>query len=192
VLIIEAIYQASQKIYAVKRRRTDGAVWNGVAFETYNQANWASYAIPLAEQSGSGYYFAASPNIGVNIATDTIYLQAGGSPALGDTAVNNLHNQGENIAAVNADVTGAQNLQAALDTETQGTVAAGSISVSSFPTSLTNSTNGAYQGLTIRFITGAAAGMAGLIANYSAAGGVITLAGSLAALPSANDTFIIV
>lgn len=192
--IIEAIFSTGQTLYAVITNRLNGQVWTGSAFENYNSAHWSSYAIALTEQTPSGYYMVARPS-GVSgyLTSERIYQQAGGSPADTDTAINLVHSQGENVAAISGDPSASpSNLQAALSTETQGTIQAGSITAQSFTTNLVNTNAGAFQGLTIRFITGVCAGMAGLIANYTVSGGVIALSGSLAATPSAGDTFVIV
>lgn len=193
--IIERNYTSGVTVYAIRRNKLNGQVWNGGAFEAYNAAHWTSYAITLAEQASSGYYFVAAPaGTAGFLVSDSFYQQAGGSPATSDAPPFALADSGGvNVAAIAGDASAAPtNLEAALKTETQGAVAAGTITAGSFPTNLTNANAGAYQGLTIRFITGAAAGMAGLIANYTVASGVITLSGSLAVAPSAADLFIIV
>ena len=176
--------------------RITGQVWNNNthAFENWNSANWAQYAIALTEKTGSGYYTAAIPaGVSGALVSDVLYLQAGGSPASSDAPPQSLgHSIGDNVAAISGDAAAAPtNLEAALTTETQG-AAAGVPTTSVIPTNLANTTAGAYQGLTMRFINGAAAGMAGLIANYAVASGVITLAGGLAVAPAAGDLFIIV
>ncbi len=100
---------------------------------------------------------------------------------------------GDNVAAISGDASQAPtNLQAALSTEVQGAVASGTITVSSFPTDLTNTNVAAYQGRILLFVSGVAAGMAGLISNYNPTNGVITLSGALAIAPNDTDEFIIV
>lgn len=193
--IIQTAFSSGVTVYAILRNSLNGQVWNGGAFEAYNVAHWASYAITLAEQSSSGVYIAARPaGVAGFLVSEAFYQQAGGSPASSDAPPYLLgQSGGVNVAAIAGDASAAPtNLESALKTETQGAVAAGTITAGSFPTNLTNTNAGAYQGLTIRFITGAAAGMAGLIANYTVASGVITLSGSLAVAPSAADLFIIV
>lgn len=195
--IIEALFTTGATLYSVLRDRLTGKVWNTntVAFETYNSAHWGQYAIAMAEQTSSGYYTATRPAGTAGFLTsESIYQQGGGSPALGDTPATNLgYSLGQNVAAISGDpLTAPTNLQAGLASETQGTVAAGVITASSFPTNLTNANAGAYAGMTIRFVTGACAGMAALIATYTVLNGVIALSGSLTATPLANDAFVIV
>lgn len=193
---IEAYFTVGQTLYVMQWNRISGQVWNNVslAFENYTAANWAQYAVPLTEKTSSGYYSAARPaGLAGALITDVLYLQSGGSPTTADAPPQSMgRSAGENLLGVAGDPSSAPtNLQAALSTETQGAVASGVITASSFPTSLTNTVAAAYQGMTIRFITGAAAGMVGLIANYTPTAGVMTLAGSLATAPAAGDTFII-
>lgn len=192
--IIERNFTSGVTIYANRRNKLNGQVWNGAAFEVYNAAHWATYAIALTEQAGSGYYTAAAPaGTAGFFVSDAFYQQAGGSPATSDGPPFALvESNGGNVAAISGDAAVAPtNLQAALDTETQG-AAAGVPTASVIPTNLTNGNANAYQGLTVRFITGVAAGMAGLIATYAVANGVLTLAGGLAVAPAAGDLFIIV
>ncbi len=192
--IIEAIYTSGATLYAIRRNRLNGYVWNTstLAFEAYTASHWSQYAIALTEQTGSGYYSAAAPSTSGYLTSDAIYLQAGSSAAVTDTALILKNSVGENIAGISGDAAvSPSNLQAALSSETQGAVAAGTIAANSFTTNLTNANANAYQGMTLRFFTGVCAGMVGLIQSYSVSGGVITLSASLAATPSAGDSFII-
>lgn len=194
--VLQCVFQSGATVYAVLRNRLNGQVWNTStpAFETYNEAHWAQYAIALTEQTSSGYYTANAPS-GVSgyLVSAAFYQQAGGSPATSDSPPFQLANaNGENVAAISGDpVNAPSNLQAVLASQTQASVAAGAITASSFPTSLVDSNAGAYQGRVIYFTSGVCLGMAALIANYTPTGGIITLSGSLAAAPSASDTFII-
>ena len=192
--IIERNFTSGVTVYAVRHNKLNGQVWNGSAFEVYNAAHWSTYAIALAEQAGSGYYTATAPaGTAGFLVSDAFYQQAGGSPATSDGPPFALVDSGGvNVSAISGDASVAPtNLEAALNTENQG-AAAGTPTASVIPTNLTNTHAGAFQGLTMRFITGAAAGMAGLIANYTVASGVITLSGGLAVAPVAGDLFIIV
>lgn len=107
--------QAGLTAYSHIRKISDGTVWNGSAFVTYNQADWSSYAVSLTEQTNSGYYQGTFPT-GINdndsyfIAT---YGQVGGSPAVGDTGIGqdlykfdgtNLYNSVSLTAQMKADV----------------------------------------------------------------------------------------
>ena len=194
--IIEAIFTVGQALYVIEHNRLTGQVWNNVtpAWETYNAAHWAQYAIALTEQAGSGYYTALRPpTIAGALVSDVLYQQAGGSPAIGDAPPQALNKSaGENVAAISGDAAVAPtNLQAVTNSQTQGAVAAGVITTSSFPTTLSNATAGAFSGRVIYMLTGAAAGMAALISNYNPTAGVLTLSGGLAIAPSAADKFTI-
>lgn len=194
--IIEAVFTAGQTVYAIIRNRLNGHVWNTntQAFEAFNSGNWAQYAIPLTEQAGSGYYSAARPS-GVSgfLTSDSIYQQGGGSPTLGDTpATNILYGAGDNIAGMAGDGIAASRMQAALSTESEGTVASGTISASQFPTSLTDVASNLYQGRVLIMTSGLAAKCASIIASYNPTGGVIGLTAPLAVTPSLGDAFVIV
>jgi len=193
--IIETLFTSGSTLYAILRDRLTGHVWNGTAFEAFNSAHWSSYAIPLTEQSPTGYYTASRPS-GVSgfIVSESIYQQAGGSPATSDSPATNLgYSAGQNIAAIAGDAALApSNLQAALSTEAQGTISAGTITASSFPTSLLNTNTNNFQGRILLMVSGAAAQSAALIAQYNPTGGVLTLSGALAAVPSPGDSFVIV
>ena len=86
--VIESIFTSGQTLYAVIRNRLNGQVWNNnsLAFEVFNSAHWAQYAIALTEQTGSGYYSATRPaGLAGFLTSDSIYQQGGGSPTIGDT-----------------------------------------------------------------------------------------------------------
>jgi hypothetical protein len=194
-LIIEAIYTTGSKIYVVMRNKINGQVWNNstLAFEVFNSADWASYAIPLTEQAPTGYFWANRPaGIAGTLVSDSFYLQAGTSPATTDTAINLKNGSGENIAAVSGDPSVAPtNLQSALSTEVQGSVIAGTITNSYFPTSLTASANNTYIGRSILFTSGAQSGNQSLIQGFTASGAILTVS-PLPGSPAVGDTFIIV
>lgn len=66
-------------------RNLAGAVWNGSAFVAWNVANWATYALALTEQTGSGFFTANMPaGLAAGIYSVNYYRQAGASPAQGD------------------------------------------------------------------------------------------------------------
>lgn len=193
---IQAIFTTGSTLYAILRNALNGQVWNNSApaFEVYNSAHWSQYAIALTEQTSSGYYFAVRPSgLSGFLTSETIYQQAGGSPAISDAPPNSLnYSGGVNVSAISGDAAYAPtNLQAVLASQTQGQVAAGTITNQSFPTNLTNANANAYSGRVIYFVSGACAGMAALIATYTPGTGTITTSGGLAATPSANDQFII-
>ena len=86
--IIEAIYTSGSTLYAILRDRMTGKVWNTSgtpAFEVYNAAHWASYAIAMTEQASSGYYTSTRPaGVAGFLTSEQVFNQAGGGPATSD------------------------------------------------------------------------------------------------------------
>jgi hypothetical protein len=193
--MIECMNASGLNIYALQKNRITGQTWNisTPGWETFNPANWASYFVALAEDAGSGYYWAARP-VGVtgSLVTDVFYIRAGSTPATTDAPpFNMLHGEGENVASINADpATAPQNLQAGLWTAIQGAVAAGTITNSSFPTNVTGFTNNLIVGRTLFFKTGSLAGAAVAILSYNGGTGVIGVS-PLVGAPSVSDQFIV-
>lgn len=193
--IIECIQASGLTIYRIAVNRLTGQVGNQntSAWEVFNPANWAQYAVALAEYTGAGFYWAARPTWEAGaLVSDVFYVQAGGSPAITDKPpFNLLHGEGENVAAINADPAAApQNLAAALGTAIQGTVAAGTLTQSAFPTNVTGLANNLVVGRTLTFLTGANAKQAVQILSYNGSTGVIGVS-PLVGAPSVNDTFLI-
>lgn len=67
-----------------------GLWWNGSTFEAFSAANWATYAVTLTEQGSSGVYVGDFPSgiTGGGTYEYFVYVQAGASPAQGDTISN--------------------------------------------------------------------------------------------------------
>lgn len=85
--IIRTVYGSGATLYAHVRQGTDGQVWNGSAFESYNSANWGNYDIALTEDASSGYYKATFPaTISSGMYDIYVYEQSGGSPATSDAS----------------------------------------------------------------------------------------------------------
>lgn len=194
--IIECVQATGLTIYRVGKNRLTGQTGNQntPAWESFNPANWLHYAVALVEDGASGYYRAARPAWEAgSLTSDVFYVQAGGSPVIGDAPpFNLLHGEGENVAAIAADPAVApQNLQAALATELQGAVAAGTITNSSFPTTVTGLANNLLVGRTLIFLTGANAKAAVPILSYNGGTGVVGVS-PLPGAPSVADTFVIV
>ena len=192
---IECINASGLNIYAVLVNRMTGQFWNTATpgFEVFNASHWANYSVLLTEASGSGYYFSSRPaGVAGSLVTDVFYIRAGASPATTDAPpFNLLHNEGENVAAINADPAVApQNLQACLATAIQGAVAAGTITNSSFPTNVTGLANNLIVGRTLFFKTGSLAGAAVAILSYNGGTGVVVVS-PLVGAPSVSDQFII-
>ena len=193
--IIEVVNASGSNIYVVLKNRITGQTWNTATpgWETFNPANWANYAIPLTEATGSGYYWAARPaGVAGSLVTDVFYVRAGASPSTTDAPpFNMLHGEGENVASINADPAAApQNLQTLLSTAIQGAVAAGTITNSSFPTNVTGLANNLIVGRTLFFVTGTLRTAAAAILSYNGGTGVIGVS-PLVGAPSVADTFII-
>jgi len=190
---ITALYTTGQHLYAVLISPS-GTWWNGATFEAYNSGHWSTYAVPLTEYTGSGVYSATYPVSSPTVlTTDVIYLQAGGSPTLGDTpAANFYQSQGFNLGAIAGDYTGPIKLQLTLASMLTGAVVAGTLTPSSFPTNLISTTNAAYQGRICLFTSGALINQVGNIVAYSGSTFTITVGGPYTASPSIGDTFVIV
>jgi hypothetical protein len=86
-LIESTLTMIGVSIYAVIRNST-GQLWNGSTFETFNVSNWATYAIPLVEQTSTGYYKANFPS-GIPAGFYTWVIHQGASPTLGDQPLDN-------------------------------------------------------------------------------------------------------
>lgn len=89
---IQAIGTTGLTHYAQVSRDSDGKFWNTstVAFETYQTANVANYAISMTEQgTASGVYEGDLPAslVGVAGLSGTMRQRAGGSPAESDDPV---------------------------------------------------------------------------------------------------------
>lgn len=83
--IIESVLNTGVLAYAIIRDST-GLVWNGTNFESYNSANWSTYAVNMTEQSLSGYYKAAFPSA-INNGKYTFIVYQGSPATAGDPAV---------------------------------------------------------------------------------------------------------
>lgn len=63
-----------------------GSIYNGSTFETIADANWGTYDIAMTEAgTASQIYQGTFPVVSAGIYTIFVYIQAGGSPAVGDT-----------------------------------------------------------------------------------------------------------
>lgn len=76
-------FSTGETIYRM-RVNSSGAFWNGATYETYNAANWATYAITCTERGATGQYVSTDPDAATTF-TDLYYLQTGGTPAATDT-----------------------------------------------------------------------------------------------------------
>lgn len=198
---IEVIYQSGVNLYAVIRRRSDGFVWNTAlnggdgGFEAWNSGNWAQYAIPLAEQSPSGYYSAAYPStIGAQFTSEIVYIRVGGSPAASDAPPFILTlSQGQGVSAVNGVAQDAVNMDAALSTQKIGAAVGSVPGPLSVTTNLTDTTDDVYLGRVIIWTSGAMIRQAAKISGYDGTTKVLTvLAWATNLTPSDGDAFVII
>ena len=192
---IESAFLSGATLYAIIHN-PNGQVWNNntLAFENFNGANWANYAVAMAEQAGSGYYRAAYPaQITGVLTTEVVYQQKGGAPALSDAPAiaAPFQSQGGNVAAVLGSQPAASNLSAALANEVAGHAVTGTLSTTQATTSLTQALVNAYAGRSILWTSGALAGLVAGITAYAPAGGLLTFT-TLPAAPSNGDTFLII
>lgn len=195
---IEYAYIPDRTLYAVDELA--GQFWNTNTNmrESFNSANWAHYAIPLSEYTGTGIYFAAYPASipAGQLSTQIIYQQNGSTPTLpslpgGDSFLSMGQSQGTNIQTINGNGTAAINLALATATEIVGAAVTGTLSTTQMSTNLINANNGAFVGRSIYWTSGALVGMGSAITGYAVTNGVLTYT-AVPIAPSAGDTFIIV
>lgn len=193
--LIETIYASAMSLYAVIFH-PDGRAWNKTlnagagGWETYDSGHWSAYAIPLTEKSGSGYYHAAYPaGITGVLTTEVVYANA--APTLGDAPIGIAQSQGVSIAAVAGDASAAPKFQASLSSMVLGAVTAGTLTSTAFPTNVVNANTNAFQGLTLKFVTGVLAGQGGTILSYDTATGTITVTAAFTGAPALNDILVI-
>lgn len=79
-------YPTGATLYAYVLDAT-GQVWNGVAFEAPQNANWGNYDIALTEAGTTGVYRGNMPAVAAGLYSFVVRLQAGGAPAVGDASV---------------------------------------------------------------------------------------------------------
>jgi hypothetical protein len=85
---IQIDHPTGANLYARVRDAT-GLAWNTATpgFEAFNATHWTNYAIALTERGSSGEYVGNFPAAAAGVYTVTVYLRAGGSPAVGDRSV---------------------------------------------------------------------------------------------------------
>lgn len=196
---VESVFQPGQTLYVVIHDPALDKVWNPTlnagagAWETYNNAHWIQYAIPMTEQAGSGYYTAAYPAGIVNVLTsEAIFQQGGGTPALGDGALGLGQSQGANLAAVAGDAAQPAKLQASLSSMIIATVQAGANTASAILTDLPDVVDNVYQGRVALFTSGGLIREAGTIISYTALTQTLTFSAPFTSAPVAGDKLVIV
>lgn len=190
---IETIYPTGNTLYAVIQDPATGQVWNNNTqlFENFNGAHWANYAVALTERSNTGYYTATYPAAIERYTSEALYLQAGGSPTLGDAPVTLGNSQGVNIGSIADDMDAADNAGAVSAAEVPGEATSDILSTTQMSTNLTNTLNGAYIGRSVVWTSGVLAGVAAAITGYAVTNGVLTFT-QVPSAPSSGDAFIIV
>ena len=199
---IQATYQTGFNLYAVIHNAHAGTVWNTStsAFETFTAGNWANYAIPLTEQTGTGYYSATFPGTQILAAasavfmTEAIYVRAGASPTIGDIpALNLTQSQGVNVASILGNYTPLFNMLVALSTESVLTVQSVPSSTTIVPVTIPSTNPDNYIGRALVFAPGgAAAQQAYRILAYLPSTGQFTLTAPLLTTPNNGDQFVII
>ncbi len=194
---IITVYVPGRNVYVVMV--LDDTFWNKdtLAWESYNQANWSHYALPLTEYVSSGIYNADFPSqiAAGSLPTEFVYQQNGASPTLpglpgGDSFLTAMQSQGSNVQTIAGDGTAPIGMAAAADVIiSDGVIGSGTITSSSFPTNLTNSHAQAFVGRVIAFTSGVCAGQETNITGYAVLNGVLTVT-ALTAAPSPGDQFV--
>jgi len=192
---LETTFTSGATLYAVIHH-PDGRVWNNVmeAWEAFNNANWAEYAVPLTEQGSSGYYRADFPAGAADIlSSDVVYQQAGVAPDTVDAPATGIgQSQGVDIAAIKSSVIAASNLNKSLLSMIQGAVtSAGVATVTKFFTDLPDTAN-VYPGRIAVWTSGALIRQVGNITAYNGLEKSLTVGGPFTQAPGVADTFIIV
>lgn len=98
---------------------------------------------------------------------------------------------GVDLVSISGDTTSADNLEASTETIVLGTAITGTLSTTQFTTNLSEATDDHYIGRTVIFRTGALAGQASDITDYTGSTKLITVT-AMTEAPSNNDTFVII
>lgn len=205
--IIPAGAAPGQTLYASVMDMS-GQRGNGSALEAYNQAHWGNYVISAPEQSGSGNYIVTVPGyLPAGRYVMWIYIQLGGSPAVGDTTMDFVFFDWDggsivgvvaplNVGKINGSAPAAVNLGVSALGMVTGVAASGTLSTSQMTTNLASAIAGVYKGRIILFTSGGNLGRAALITDYAVTGGKLTFVAygntTINVAPSPGDTFIIV
>ena len=194
---IETAFTSGVTLYAVIHN-PGGFVWNNVtlAFEAFNQAMWAQYAVPLTEQGTSGYYSAAFPvgAAGSQLTSEVIYQQALATPQTADAPATGVgQSQGVDVAALGTSVLAVSNLQVSALSMYQGSVSSDGLSTTkrvyfNDPVTLVDT----YGGRIIVFTSGDLIRQVANIEVYNALLKYADIAGALTSAPVIGDTFIII
>lgn len=198
------VFSATGNTLYVVLRNVSNQVWNvgAAAWQTYNVANWAQYAIPLTEDTSSGWYTAAVP---AGISTTTVlrilvYGQLGGSPAAGDdnlgvsisTWTGSTWSTSVDVASISGSTTAAIRLALSAATIVSGAAVTGTLTVAQMTTNLSAAVDKLYYGRVVYFTSGALAGQVAAISGYNGTTKTITFFQVITSAPANGDSFIIV
>lgn len=200
-LPVLTIYQSTFTLYFMVRGQVGGLnkIWNTTlnagagGWQTYNSANWSQYAISMTEDTGSGVYIGVyPPNISAVLTAETIYVQGGGSPAIGDAPASGIgSSQGSNISGIVGDAQTALNMGEAVGSEQTGALI-GTPTASLLPTDLLSAVSDAFIGRILIMTSGGATQQVAYVNAYDGSTKILTLATPLVTTPLAGDTFVIV
>lgn len=196
---------AGLNLYAFFIDSDNNTIWNGSAFESWNDANWTDYDVALSENTNSGYYGVAVP-AGINTAkrlTVLIYRRLAGTPAIGDEGYGNFTQQwtgsswgeastGVDVISINGVAAAAVKLAISAGTIVAGKAVAGTLSVSQMTTDLTYTIANLLVGRVIYFTSGDLLGRVAAISAYVVAGGKLTFFNPLPQAPEADDEFVVI
>lgn len=195
---IEYAYIPGRTLYAVDE--LNGQFWNtqSSAREAFNSLNWAHYAIPLSEYTGTGIYFAVYPAAipTGQLATQIIYQQNGSSPVIpgtpgGDSFLSMGQSQGANLQTIGGNGAAAVNLALSAGTILAGAAVSGTLSTTQMTTNLPATVDSTYVGRVVIWTSGALLNQASNITAYLGSSRRLTFAAKTSA-PAIGDTFVIV
>jgi hypothetical protein len=166
---IQALAPTGSTVYAVVSS-ANALVWNGTAFEAYQTARLALYAIAMTEQGTASGRFVGNFPAGAGSGCSAVaYVRAGGAPAEGDQVVA--------AGPIDPPVTIADSVAAV----TGAAAFTGSSGLSA--------TNGFYLGAALVFTSGALKGIARKVTGYTGATRAFAFATAFPAAPSVGDRF---
>lgn len=172
--------------------------WDGTAFGPLVVANWAAYATATPETPGGSRQFVCQFPTGAPAGNYnwSVYLQAGGSPALGDVRIGGGSGYWDGTTFGGASsVTDDVSLPATPPTGYGGaTVLHAGTAQAGAATSITldsgaGSVDGQYLYCTIALLTGTGAGQSAVISAYDGTTKVATITHAWATNPDATTTF---
>jgi len=84
--VVEFVYPSGSTVYTIIRKPADATVWQTTTstFVAWNNANIANYDVALADGSGDYYSVTFPAGIAAGTYGASVYLQAGGTPAITD------------------------------------------------------------------------------------------------------------